>query len=528
VSRKSRIAVLILSAALIALSLCAVPGAMAKSSSSSHQLRFKVVKRTSHYDVVKGHAKRFAVKRGAHRVTVRGVGRCKMVRRTPHYVFLRALSSQSSSRLTIMSPNSGAFIEGSPTTITWRMSSDVSSGYFRLSLQNTVTGSSTALTASSVSTNRRITSYSVPWNVAQAAGTYKIWVYYYNSGGWSQTSDSSDSAVTIALAPVPTPTPTPTVTPTPTPTPPQTWAGAGPAPGTVFKDVGALILRGTTAGDNNRTYDGYRFTGPSYNNDIENGVITLAAGVHSVTFRNCWINTNTIAGNGVLVADSGRGSYDITFDHCYFAYQPRMGFECIERPSSPYLTGYQRINITNCYFEAQGSEAISYDDAAPGNASPAGNCTISGNVVLGAGLNSAYGWRRLFELNRVRNMTVTNNWFGPGTDGMTNLRQTLGDPSPANWTFSGNTWDATAYLPGVTYGSTGVPHPTLWYMYGLQGGLTVADTLIASASPYSTGSWAYLDTVSNADFSGSTIHGCPANGYGTSGSVTGISCPREN
>gem|GEM_PF-1815262 len=230
-SRKSRIAVMILTAALIALSMCVVPGAMAKSSSPSHVLRFKVVKRITHYDVVKGHGHRFGVRRGAHKVTVHGFGHFKLVKRTPHYVLLRALASKAGSRLKISTPNSGAFVKSTPTTIAWKTSSAVSSGYFQVSLKSTVDGASTGLTAVSIPANRKTTNYSVPWDVAQAVGSYKIWVYYYTSGGWSQMSDSSDGAVNITLAAVPTPipptpAPTPTATPTPTPTPTPTSAPA--------------------------------------------------------------------------------------------------------------------------------------------------------------------------------------------------------------------------------------------------------------------------------------------------------------
>src|SRR5450756_345971 len=87
VSRKSRIAVTILTAALVALSLCAAPAAMA--TSSSKVLRFTVVKRAPHYDVVKGHHHRFAVKRGAHEVDLHGGRRYRVVRPVS-YTHLRA------------------------------------------------------------------------------------------------------------------------------------------------------------------------------------------------------------------------------------------------------------------------------------------------------------------------------------------------------------------------------------------------------------------------------------------------------
>jgi len=209
VSRKSRIAVMILTATLVALSVGAVPGAMAKSSSSAHALRFRVVKRTSHYDVVKGYSHRFGVRRGAHKVTVHGFGRFKLVWRTPHFVFLRAIMGHAPPTPMITSPNSGAFVRSARTTIAWRMSSTVSSGYFRVSLKSTLDGTSTDLTATRIPANRTTPGYVVEWDVAQAVGAYRLWVYYYAASGSALASDVSDRTVTISPAPLPTPSSAP-------------------------------------------------------------------------------------------------------------------------------------------------------------------------------------------------------------------------------------------------------------------------------------------------------------------------------
>ena len=90
---------------------------MATSSSSSKALRFTVVKRTAHYDVVKGHSMRFAVRRGAHKVVLHGVERYRVVKRTHRYVFLRAVSHNVTAKPTIISPNGGGFVLGASTTI---------------------------------------------------------------------------------------------------------------------------------------------------------------------------------------------------------------------------------------------------------------------------------------------------------------------------------------------------------------------------------------------------------------------------
>ena len=203
-SRKSRIAVTMLIAALIAFSVCVASDAVAKPSSPT--LRFTIVKRTAHYDVVKRAQYRLAVKRDAHTVTVHGIGRCRVVKRTHRYIYLRPVTGRAASRLTLTSPNSGAFVAGSTTAITWRMSSAVSTGSFRVSLQSTPAGTSTSLTAVSIPANRKTTSYSVSWNVTQPAGAYRLWVYYYGSGGGTLATDVSDGTVNITAAPTPTPT----------------------------------------------------------------------------------------------------------------------------------------------------------------------------------------------------------------------------------------------------------------------------------------------------------------------------------
>jgi len=224
VSRKSRIVVMLLSAALVALSLFAVPAAMANSPTPSKALRFTVVKRAPHYAVVRGHHHRFAVRHGAHKVILHGVQRYRIVRRTHRYVVLRAVSKSATATPTILSPNSGGFTLGVSTTITWRMSAAVSTGYCRVSLENTVNGASTGLTASKISARRGATSYSVPWNVTQAVGTYNLWVHYYARDGKVISSDVSEGNLSITATPTPTPTATPPATPTPTQSPTVTPA----------------------------------------------------------------------------------------------------------------------------------------------------------------------------------------------------------------------------------------------------------------------------------------------------------------
>ena len=157
-SRKSRIAATILTAALVALSICAVPSAMAKPS--AHAFRFNVIKRTS------------------------------------DSTYLRAVQNPKgdTTKPTITSPNSGQFAVGASTTISWRTSAADSSCYYLVSLRNTANGASTGLT-SKVLAHKGVTSYSAPWKVTQAVGTYSLWVYYYSSQGKVIGSDVSDGSL---------------------------------------------------------------------------------------------------------------------------------------------------------------------------------------------------------------------------------------------------------------------------------------------------------------------------------------------
>jgi hypothetical protein len=87
-------------------------------------------------------------------------------------------------------------------------------------LKSTLDGASTGLTGASIPATHGATSYSVPWQVAQAVGVYRLWVHYYDANGSVLASDVSDGAVSITATPAPTPTPA--VTPTPEPTPSST------------------------------------------------------------------------------------------------------------------------------------------------------------------------------------------------------------------------------------------------------------------------------------------------------------------
>jgi hypothetical protein len=203
-------------------------------------------------------------------------------------------------------------------------------------------------------------------------------------------------------------------------------AGAG------LRTRGALSLHNA----HNRVYENVSFQGRGNGYGDSSGVIRISGASHDITFKNCVIGTNQDGvGNGVKIVDSGAGMHDITFRNCTFKYQPRMGFECIGREVGS-RTGYRRINLINCTFQASAGQAISYDD----NNGTAGRCRIAGNLVKGAGVGTDYQWGKVFEINGTHNMTVTGNTFWAGRDGILNLQ--MRDTRASGWVFSNNVVDA--------------------------------------------------------------------------------------
>ena len=192
----------------------------------------------------------------------------------------------------------------------------------------------------------------------------------------------------------------------------------------------------------------------------DSGLIHITGASYNITFRNCTIGTNQDGvGNGVKLLDSGRGMHDITFESCTFKYQPRMGIEVNGRadPSEGGTGGksYYNVNVRNCTFEASAGEAISYDDNTAGKANRAGLCTVSGNLVKGAGVGTTYQYGQVFEINGNHDMVVTGNTFYAGRDGILNLQ--MHDTNSCGWVFSNNVVDATRVPAGVTVTSNAQP-----------------------------------------------------------------------
>ena len=98
------------------------------------------------------------------------------------------------------------FTQGDSTTVSWSISGAVSTGSFRLWLKNTSTNAWVRVTplASPIAPVAGQTSYSVPWNVSQPAGSYKLWVYYYGADGTVKATVVSSGAITILQKATPT------------------------------------------------------------------------------------------------------------------------------------------------------------------------------------------------------------------------------------------------------------------------------------------------------------------------------------
>ena len=102
---------------------------------------------------------------------------------------------------TISAPNSGSFLRGGSTAVSWTMNRAVGSGSFRVWLKNSATGAWVRITpsASPVAAVSGSLSYWVPWYITQPAGSYKLWVYYYSDAGGSATVTAAQSSGAIVL-----------------------------------------------------------------------------------------------------------------------------------------------------------------------------------------------------------------------------------------------------------------------------------------------------------------------------------------
>jgi hypothetical protein len=218
----------------------------------------------------------------------------------------------------------------------------------------------------------------------------------------------------VCYAPVVVPPP-PVPPPIPPPIPPPTTT------------MGALNLSGV----HDKVFEGVTFDGAGTGGPDSSGVIAIWGGCYNLTFRNCVINPNRDGvGNGIKIV--GGDVRDILFEGCITMPQPRMGFECIGRGGS----GYQRVNLLNCIFEPQGSEAVSYDDDTGG----AGNCVIDGILVKGGGAGSLYSWGQGFEFNNVANMELKNSTFWACRGDVWNFQMAS---RACNWNVHDNIIDTT-------------------------------------------------------------------------------------
>jgi hypothetical protein len=231
------------------------------------------------------------------------------------------------------------------------------------------------------------------------------------------------------------------------------------------------------------------------------GVLTLTNPCYNLTFRNCIIDSGPM--NGVTIVDVGGTIYDITFEGCTFRPSKGMGFECLGRPRG-LPGGYHNINVLNCTFEPQGYEAISFDDAGFG---AAGDCTISGNLIKGAGTNwsSAAPWGQGIEVNGPKNMTVTHNTIYQCKRELLNLQwHGTGD---CGWVISDNVLD-NSVLAGSPATMEGVNVIGAINVYGG----VFARNVVTSAAP---GGGAAFSGCHNMDWRTTTWHDARGPAYET-------------
>jgi parallel beta-helix repeat protein len=154
----------------------------------------------------------------SRRVLLEPARMCQQIRSETRQVGV--LDKRIRTRPTLVSPNGGSIVQHAPTTIAWTIPIAASSGSFRLELRSD-DGSRQRLNEAGIAALPGSTVYTVPWDVTEAVGTYRLGVYFCDKNGKVLGSDFSDSnleIIAIAPDPVSTPAPTPTVTPSPSPT----------------------------------------------------------------------------------------------------------------------------------------------------------------------------------------------------------------------------------------------------------------------------------------------------------------------
>jgi len=215
--------------------------------------------------------------------------------------------------------------------------------------------------------------------------------------------------------------------PSPTPTAPATPAAsyAPPTSGTTI--VGRTFTTyGVPAGTHDVIFKRCTFIG----GNTSTAVLTLNQPCHDLTFRDCTIASGG-GWNGITINASNGDIYDITFTHCLIAGQGRMGFECTQRPFSD-TVGYTHIDLTDCTFNPQAAEAISYDGGAGCR-----DCTIDGCVVEGAG-DSRQPYGNGLEINGPTHFTVADTTIDACRDAGLDLNCDVAD---CGWIFRNDVVD---------------------------------------------------------------------------------------
>lgn len=303
-----------------------------------------------------------------------------------------------------------------------------------------------------------------------------------------------------------TPTPTPTATPTPMASPSETptmepSADPTPTPTSTPTATSSPVSSPTTtytnyvvpAGTHDVVYENCRFTGGSA--DITSGgVLSITKPCSNIVFRNCVIDSGP--GQGIKIVDYGATVHDIRFENCTIKAQPCMGFECISRPTAGRSGGYQRIDLINCTFEPQGSEAVSYD--CDGDPRQCGTCLIDGVLIKGAGTNPNY-WGQGLEINGPTNMTVRNTTIYRTRSCALNLNGK--GVADCGWTFSDCLFDMTTSFQRMPHdASAGILVP-----FGMNGALFSRCTFNAGAVAWGN-AW-LADGCDNNDFRSCTLLG---------------------
>jgi hypothetical protein len=477
-SGKIRIALLILMAMFLAVSLSAVPASTTQMRKQT--LRFTIVKRTPRYVVAKWRQERVVVQKGHRTVVQHGVARFVVVRVTPRYAYLQRVPVKPARRPTPVIVNVKDYgAKGDGVT-------DDYTSIRRACLA--AAGKTLYVPAGTYLMDTRLT---MPRGVAVKGDGDASWL----RGPLTVGGNDSYEALKIGRD--------------------GYSCYVGGVSGVTFSRVRFAGGGGS-----------YEGTWPFWNSHV----ITVEGDVHDVLFDNCEIERNAGTENSnhslhydnVFISSRVKAGdpviHDVLFRGTHFGVSngtaigcPRMQVEIFEDyAAKSRVHGFRNINFENCIFEAPECTSIDYsgstlssDNMTPNSGySHVTGCTFKGN---GAGSNPVW-FNDIAVEKGAGYITATGNVFYRGAgSSFTSI------DAGGHCTFSGNVIDCSS-----TVVNTGITHRWASHVELLSDYNTVTGNTITWTGPQPRAIGVYGD---NNTVTGNTLYGGGIDDEG-SGNVT--------